>query len=107
MTKAETKRVTATLLSEDYDRFCYLAKKRDMSINDLIKESITFYLHWEAGDYNLGTLEVQRLNQMIDVVQILSRNVKSLESVVTSGFDSLLNLTRGDNYLLEEEDGSL
>ena len=34
-------------------------------------------------------------------------NVASLENVTVHGFDSLLNLTRGDNYLLDEEDGDI
>ena len=100
--KSGTHRVTATLSEEDYERSSYLAKKRDISVSDLIRDSVTFMLRFEAGDYNLGTLEVQRLNQLIDLMQAQSRNLRSLESVVVSGFDSLLGLTRGDNYLMEE-----
>ena len=47
------------------------------------------------------------MNQLVDVVTNLSSNIKSLEDVTVSGFDSLLGLTRGDNYLLEHEDGEL
>ena len=43
----------------------------------------------------------------MDLVTGLSSNIKSLEDVTVSGFDSLLGLTRGDNYLLEQEDGDL
>ena len=50
----------------------------------------------------LSTMEQARLNQLVDVVALLSSNVKNLESVVVSGFDSLVGLTRGDNYLLDE-----
>ena len=59
------------------------------------------------GQLSLKTLEQARLNQLIDAMAVLSSNVKSLESVVTSGFDSLLVLTKGDNYLLSHQDGEL
>jgi len=52
-------------------------------------------------------MEQARLNQLIDVVHILASNQKSLEQVVTEGFDSLLGLVRGDNYLLENDDGEI
>ena len=62
----------------------------------------------ENEDYDLPTLETRRLNQIVDALTTLSHNVQSLESVTTSGFDSLLGLTRGDNYLLEtDEDGEI
>ena len=68
-------------------------------------EAAMFRINWLVGDYELAPLEVQRLNQIIDILTAFSSNVQSLERVVTSGFDSLLSLTKGDNYLLDE-DGS-
>ncbi len=35
------------------------------------------------------------------------KGLQSLESVVIHGFDSLLKLTKGDNYLLEHQDGEI
>ena len=61
----------------------------------------------ENGDYDLPKAEILRLNQLIEIISVLSSDVQSLESVTIHGFDSLLNLTRGDNYLLEEEDGEI
>lgn len=100
-------RVTATLSDEEYVRAKYWADKKGITINDYIRESMIFRNKWEMGDVDLPTLEIQRLNQLIDGMTILSSNVHSLEQVITSGFDSLLGLTRGDNYLLEQVDGDI
>lgn len=102
-----TTRVTTTLESADYERLKYWAAHHEMSVNEYIKTAILFKIQWDNQDYKLAPMEIQRLNQMIDALVVLSSNVHSLEQVVTSGFDSLLGLTRGDNYLLEEEDGEL
>lgn len=100
-------RVQVVLNDEDYERLKFWADKKDCTINDYVYEAILFLNKWELGDVDLPTLEVQRLNQLCDTMQVLSSNVHSLEQVITSGFDSLLGLTRGENYLLEEQDGSI
>ena len=102
-----TKRVTATVTDTTYERLCYWAEKNGVSINQYLNEAIDMKIAYENRDYPLTTLEQARLNQLIDHIAVLSSNVKSMESVVQSGFDSLLGLTRGDNYLLEHEDGEL
>lgn len=100
-------RVTATLDDDTFERLKYWASKHDMSINEYLNESIELAIRRENKDYDLPELEIQRLNQLIDVITVLSSNVKSLEDITVSGFDSLLELTRGDNYLLEAEDGEI
>lgn len=103
----ERRRVTVTLSVDDYIKLKHFAEKKEMSINEYVREAILFLNKWELGDVDLPTLEIQRLNQLVDTITILSSNVHSLENVITSGFDSLLGLTRGDNYLLEQVDGDL
>jgi hypothetical protein len=78
-----------------------------MSANEYMEEALQQAIAHENRDYDLPTAEIARLNQLVDVVTNLSSNIKSLEDVTVSGFDSLLGLTRGDNYLLEQEDGEL
>lgn len=95
------KRFTVRLDEKDYDKAVYWADKLGMSLTDYVEAAILLKIRWDNQDYDLPTLEIQRLNQLIDVITILSENQKSLESVVVSGFDSLLNLTRGDTYLEE------
>lgn len=103
----ETKRVTATVTADTFERLQYWADKKGISINQYLNEALDQAIAYENRDYPLPTLEQARLNQLIDQMAVLTQNVKSMESVITSGFDSLLGLTRGDNYLLEHEDGEL
>lgn len=101
-------RVPVRLHPDIKERASYWAAKKGLSINEYIAESVEAMIRWENQDYDLPTLELQRLNQMIDEVKALSTNIKNVEQITVSGFDSLLGLTRGDNYLLrEKEDGEL
>ena len=81
----------------------YWAARKEMSKNEYICWAVEHAIAWENRDYDLPTAEVQRLNQLVDVIESLSSNVKSLEDMTQAGFDSLLGLTRGVNYLLEED----
>lgn len=103
--KPEKKRLTVTVDDVLFARVGYWADKHGVSMNEYILEAIKKAIAWENQDYPLPTLEQARLNQLIDQMAILSSNAKSLESMVQSGFNSLLGLARGDNYLLDEEDG--
>lgn len=100
-------RITATITEDDFQKLSYWSKRNGVSINEYLKEAVEEKIKRENGDYDLPTLEQQRLNQLIDVTTVLSSNIQSLEQIVTSGFDSLIGLTRGDNYLLENEDGDI
>lgn len=104
---AERHRITIRISEDDYERLKYWAAKKQLNVNEYIQDAIDQAIKRENGDYDLPSAETARLNQLIDVVTELSSNVRSLEDVTTSGFDSLLGLTRGDNYLLEHENGEL
>ena len=100
-------RLTLRINEDDYQRLQYWAARRGISANDYMIEALYAQIRRENGDYDIPTAEVARLNQLVDLVTWLSSNIKSLENVTISGFDSLLGLTRGDNYLLEQEDGDI
>lgn len=100
-------RFTASVDETTYTQAQYYAKKLGISINDFLRESIEHYIAYQNKDYDLPALEIQRLNQLVDTISVLSSNVSSLEKVTIAGFDSLISLTRGDNYLLEDDDGEL
>ena len=77
------------------------------SVNEFMALAVEEKIARMNGDYDLPSLEVQRLNQLLDQMRSMSINLVNLESVVTNGFDSLLGLTRGDSYLQDAEDGEL
>lgn len=77
------------------------------SANEYVVDAIVEKIRRENQDYDLPTLEIARLNQVVDEMRAMSINVANLERVITSGFDSLIGMTRGDNYLLDAEDGEL
>lgn len=102
--KPGDKRVTATLTQDEYDKLAYVAEKRGVSISDALREGITLLIRYANEDYYpLAKLEAERINQLVDHIGILSSNLKNLENITIEGFSSLLNLTRGDNYLFDEE----
>lgn len=99
------RRISTRLSIDEHARTERWAAEQNMTVSDYLREAILFYNKWNEGNVDLTTLEVQRLNQLIDSMAILASNVHSLEQIAISGFDSLLNLTRGDNYLLDDFSG--
>lgn len=97
-----TTRVTAVVNSDDYERIKYWAEKRGVSINDYVRLSLDYMIKRENKDYDLPSLEAARLNQLVEAINVLSFNTANLENIVTRGFDSLLRLTRGENYLMDD-----
>ena len=95
---------TVRVSESDYKKIEHWSKKHNMSMSEYINAAVDLKIRWDNQDYDLPPLEIQRLNQLIDVITCLSENQKSLEGVVISRFDSLLNLVQGDNYLLDESE---
>lgn len=102
-----TKRITATVPNDMFMKLQYWAGKKGISINQYLTEALESAIAYENQDYPLPTLEQARLNQLVDKMEAMTSAFYALRSVVTSGFDSLLTLTKGDNYLLNPEDGEL
>lgn len=99
-------RLTLRLTEKDFERLEYWSSKRKVSINEFIPILLDRWIAIENGNYELSTLEQQRLNQLIDVVKGLSMDIQNQGSILTAGFESLLQLTKGDNYLFDhDEDG--
>lgn len=99
----QQKRVTAVIDEDEYQRVAYWAQSRDMSVNEYIRYALDLTIRRENKDYDLPTLEVARLNQLVENIQVLSLNVGSLERTLIAGLDSLLRMTRGENYLTDTE----
>lgn len=99
----QTNRLTIRVNDQVMEHLKYWSEKHGVSISEYINDAILRAIAWENKDYDLPVAEQQRLNQLVDLITSLSYNVQSLESVVVSGLDSLLGLTRGDNYLLDQD----
>lgn len=104
MTKASNKvhKTTLRLPSELMAQVDYWRDRQSMSLNEYIIEAIEHKIRYENKDYNIPDLEVQRLNQMFEVVLNMTERLETLEAIVTHGFNSIIELTRGTNYLLDD-----
>lgn len=101
-------RVFSRLSSEEKQRAEYWAQKRGFaSVNEYVAEAVAEKIRRESLDFDIPDILTARINQLIDEVKANSTNTANLERVVTMGFDSLIGLTRGDNYLLDDENGEL
>jgi predicted DNA-binding protein len=100
-------RVTVRVAPDLSQRVSYWADKAGISTNEYVIEAIESAIRRENADYDLPTLEIARLEQLKDVVASLSSDVQNLTAMTQTGFDSLAGLTRGDNYLMDDEDGEL
>lgn len=103
--KPEDKRITATVDQDTYDKMQYIADKKGISLSEFLRESIDLKIRYENEDYYpLAKLEAERINQLTEHIMSLSSNVKNLENLTIEGFASLLNITKGDNYLFDEDE---
>lgn len=101
-------RVFTRLSKDEKQRAEYWAGRRGYdSVNEYIAEAVAEKIQRENLDFDIPDILTARINQVIDELRAVSTNVANLERVSTMGFDSLIGLTRGDNYLLDEENGEL
>lgn len=87
------------------DKVDYWAEKEGLSANEFIIECIDGHVARKNGDYDLPTLEQARLAQLVDAQISLASSVANLEKTVMSMASTIIGLTRGDSYLLDDEDG--
>jgi len=99
--EAMSHRLTLRMTETDYEKLAYWANKKGMSINEFVPVLLDQYVSIQNGDYDLPVLEIRRLNQLCEHMDVLSQNVAALENTVHSGLKSLVTMTSGDNYLLD------
>lgn len=104
MASKETHRVTLRIPDDDFATLKYWAERRGVTINEYLIDSMYSQISRENGDYDLPKAEVIRLNQLQDMIAANSADLDNLKDIIISGFESLIGLTRGDNYLLEEDE---
>ncbi|MGX1195867.1 hypothetical protein [Metabacillus sp. SLBN-84] len=103
----KTDRVNMRLYPEDYNYLLHWSERFGMDQTEFLISAMYHYVKWRNQEYDLPTAEIQRLNQMVDAVHNLVVSHEHLEKSVVNGFDAMLGIIRGDNYLVEEEDGEL
>lgn len=106
MPRKETdRRITATIDVDTYDKLEYIASKKNISISELLREAIDLEIRYANEDYYpLARIEAERINQLTDYIIALGSNIKNLENLTIEGFASLINITKGDNYLFDEDE---
>jgi hypothetical protein len=105
--KDAIRRITTTIDFDMYSSMLAWADRLDISENQFCKDAITFYIRYCNKDFDIPDLLIQRINQVIDGMNVLSSNVQASTDIIIAGFDSITELARGDNYLLEADDGEL
>lgn len=103
----KSERHSMRMYKDDFNTLVYWSERFGMDRTEFLIAAMHHYIKWRNQDYDLPTAEIQRLNQMVDAMQSLVTNQQNLEQTITNGFDSMLGIIRGDNYLVEQEDGSL
>ena len=97
----ERVRVTTRLDDDDLevlDRHC---KKLNISRSDYLLMALHFRFAYETHDVDISDSMLYRIDQLLESQANISSRMANLEHVVIDSFRSLLELTRGDNYLLD------
>lgn len=79
-----------------------------VSMNSWVVDAILLKIRHKNGDFDVPSLLVNRINELIDSNASLATSVDNMQLVVTRGIDSLTSLARGDNsYLSDDVDPDL
>lgn len=103
----KTDRHSMRLYPQDYDALAYWSERFEMDKTELLVTAMYHYIKYRNGDYDLPVAEIQRLNQLTDTVKSLVSSQEALQKTVVSGLDALIGISRGENYLVEDESGEL
>lgn len=100
---ADLKRVECRVSADLKDSIDYYSEKHGLSRNDFLAEAAKYYIAYLQGDYDVPSAMVQRTNQLVDIVTALVDRVDTLENTTRSGIQSMIQLTRGDSYLTDDD----
>ena len=108
--KNVTRRLTVRMHTETAETAAFLATRangegsKGISLNEYIVEAVEEKIARDCGHIpDVDNLVVNRINQLNDEVRSLSTTVDNLSSVAVNGFDSIIRMGRGDNFLLDME----
>lgn len=89
-------------MTEDlYNSINYWAEKKGVKVTDYIRDALLLQIKRDNKDYDLPSLEAHRLNQIIDVLEMMSANMSCVQDIIQSNFDNLMTMMNGTNYLMD------
>jgi len=100
----ERSRLTLRIPEKTKQRVEYFAADADISINDFILDALDDKIARLNGQIpDVDNIVVDRLNELIDRTASLSTDVSNLTVVSTNGFESIVRMARGGNFLMEDD----
>lgn len=106
--QAGKSRLNIRLDPDTRERISYWARRHDVSANEYMVEAVLEKIARENGDYDLPTLEMARLAQLVDEQRSQTTAVSNLARIVESMASSMTLVMAGNSYLADrEEDGEL
>lgn len=104
----KTARRSYRFFPQDAELIQYWAEKEGVKEGEFLAMAVRAYIRMKHMDYDVQPLHIERLNQVVDVLQQQAVASARLEQTMLDGFDALLGVARGGNYLNEHrENGRL
>ena len=100
---SDMKRVQVRVSDNTYERIKYWSESKDMSINEYLLDAIDRQIRFDNKDFDYQDIFIDKMNEIIDAIEMLKQTDDNLANIVVSGFNSLLSLTRGDNNYLRDD----
>ena len=72
-------------------------KKNFASRKDFITAAIKLYIAIQNQDYDLPTMEIARINQIVETLRNQTDELHALRKAVNNGFSTILDLTNEDD----------
>lgn len=106
--EVKTARRSYRFFEKDVELLEYWAKKEGVGNSEFIVMALHAFIRMKHLDYDVPPLHIERLNQVVDVLRQQTLASERLERTMLDGFDALLGVARGGNYLNDHrEDGRL
>lgn len=90
-------RVNSTL----NEQLRYWSDKRELTLSEYMIDAVREKIARENGDYDLPTLEIGRLAQIVDELRTQSVTINNLEKTISSMLQSIIMLSRDPKYMIE------
>ena len=100
----ELYRISPVVSEELYNQICYWAGKRNMSKTEFVKNSVQLAIDIQNDNFTDPTFTLNRISELTEHISVMEDKLDILATTITKGFDALLRVTRGENYLDKDED---